>query len=493
MISLKQTQKLEQKLSPQQIQYQKLLQLNTLGLEQRIKNELEMNPFLEAEMELREEEDRPEEVEAPESTEGETENTEETEEAASSDDEFGLEDYMNDDEYFDDPGTYNQPQEEEKIQPYAPAKESLSEHLLNQLYMLDITEDLRILGENIIGNLDDDGYLLISIEAVLKEIELLNHVIIEKPAAEALLKKIQTFDPVGIASRNLQECLIVQIQNSKFDSYYAFLAEKMLTEFFEDFSHKRYDQLMQKMNMREETLRSVLEIIHGLNPKPGEGTIEYSELNQITPDFIVEKDNDNIMITLNDRSLPTITLNRTYLEMLQKNKGKKKIRTHEKNAYLFLKEKYESAKWFIACIEQRRVTMLKVMRSIVEKQFEFFDKGPRMLRPMIYRDIADEIQMDISTISRVVSGKFVQSPQGIHELKYFFSEGLATDSGEEVANKQIKEFIKDMIEGESKRSPLSDDKLAHMLNQRGIHIARRTVAKYREALKIPVARLRKSL
>jgi RNA polymerase sigma-54 factor len=493
MISLKQTQRLEQKLSPQQIQYQKLLQLNTLGLEQRIKTELEINPFLEADMELREEEEHPEEVEAPEAAEGETGDSEEVEESTSTEDEFSLEDYMNDDEYFDDPGTYNAPQEEEKIQPYAPARESLSEHLLNQLYMLDIDEEQKVLGENIIGNLDDDGYLQAGIEAVLKEIELLNHVVIQREAAEALLKRIQTFDPIGIASRSLQECLLVQIQNSTFDPYFAFLAERMLTEYFEDFSHKRYDQLMQKMNLREETLRAVLDIIHGLNPKPGEGTIEYSELNQITPDFIIEKDNDNILITLNDRSLPTITLNRTYLEMLQKNKGKKKIRTHEKNAYLFLKEKYESAKWFIACIEQRRVTMLKVMRSIVEKQFEFFDKGPRMLRPMIYRDIADEIQMDISTISRVVSGKFVQSPQGIHELKYFFSEGLATDSGEEVANKQIKEFIKDMIDGEGKRSPLSDDKLAHMLNQQGIHIARRTVAKYREALKIPVARLRKSL
>ena len=482
MISLKQTQRMEQKLSPQQIQYQKLLQLNTLGLEQRIKTELEINPFLEAEMELKEEEERPEEVEAGE----------DTEDAPDSDDEFGVEDYMNDDEYFDDPGTYATP-EEERVQPYAPARESLSEHLLNQLSVLDVDDDLRVLGENIIGNLDDDGYLQLDLESILKEIELLNHVVITLPNAEALLKKIQTFDPMGIASRTLQECLLVQVQHSSFDPYYAFLAEKMLSEYFEDFSHKRYDQLMLKMELREETLRAILTIIQSLNPKPGEGTIEFSELNQITPDFVVEKDNDNIMITLNDKSLPTITINRTYLEMLQKNKGKKKIRTHEKNAYLFLKEKFESAKWFIACIEQRRLTMLKVMRSIVEKQFEFFDKGPRMLRPMIYRDVADEIQMDISTISRVVSGKFVQSPQGIHELKYFFSEGLATDSGEEVANKQIKEFIKDMIENENNRSPLSDDKLAHMLNQQGIHIARRTVAKYREALKIPVARLRKTL
>ena len=252
---------------------------------------------------------------------------------------FGVEDYMNDDEYFDDPGTYATP-EEERVQPYAPARESLSEHLLNQLYVLDIDDDMKVLGENIIGNLDDDGYLQLDLGSILKEIELLNHVVVKLPDAEALLKKIQTFDPMGIASRTLQECLLVQVQNSSFDPYYAFLTEKMLSEYFEDFSHKRYDQLMLKMELREETLRSILTIIQSLNPKPGEGTIEFSELNQITPDFVVEKDNDNIMITLNDRSLPTITINRTYLEMLQKNKGKKKIRTHEKNAYLFLKEKF---------------------------------------------------------------------------------------------------------------------------------------------------------
>ncbi|MCE1188855.1 MAG: RNA polymerase factor sigma-54 [Ignavibacteria bacterium] len=491
MLSLRQQQKLEQKLSPQQIQYQKLLQLNTLGLEQRIKTELELNPFLEGELELREDDDReqPEEVAAGSDDEGD-----DSESGSDADNEFDISDYMNDEDYFDDPAIYKQPQtEEDRLQPFAPAKESLSEHLLNQLYLLNISEELTILGEEIIGNLDDDGYLKQDLDTLLSGLELLHHITVDPKQADALLKKIQTFDPVGIASRSLQECLLVQIQNMSFDPYYSFLAEKMLTDYFEDFSHKRYDMLMQKMQLREETLKTLLELITHLNPKPGEGDIDYSELNQITPDFIIEKDGTDFHIILNDRSLPTITINRTYLEMLQKNKGKKKLQTTEKNTYLFLKEKFESAKWFIACIEQRRNTMLKVMRSILERQWEFFDHGPRFLRPMIYKDIADEIMMDISTISRVVSGKFVQSPQGIHELKYFFSEGLSTDSGEEIANKQIKEIIKELIENENKRHPLSDDKIGSILNKQGIHIARRTVAKYREAMKLPVARLRKSL
>ncbi len=490
MLSLKQQQRLEQKLSPQQIQYQKLLQLNTLGLEQRIKTELEMNPFLEGEMELQMEDEKPVEDNETDVTEGE-----DTEERTSSDDEFSVEDYMNDEDYFSDaalesPKSQN---DEERLQPYTPSRESLSEHLLNQLYLHDFDDNMLLLGEEIIGNLDEDGYLKQNLNVIVKELSILQHVDIPLPEAEALLKLIQTFDPVGIAARSLQECLLVQLRFSHFDEYYSFLAEKLLTEHFEDFSHKRYDLLMQKMNLSEETLRAVLVLIQGLNPKPGEGNIELEELNQITPDFILERDGDDFLITLNDRSLPTLAINRTYLELLQKDKGKKKLNPMQKSAYQFMKEKFESARWFIACIEQRRNTMMRVMRSILEKQYEFFERGPKFLHPMIYKDIADDIGMDISTISRVVSGKFVQSVQGVHELKYFFSEGLATDSGEEIANKHIKELIKEMIEGEGKRSPLSDDKIAHLLNKQGIHIARRTVAKYREALRIPVARLRKVL
>ena len=246
------------------------------------------------------------------------------------------------------------------------------------------------------------------------------------------------------------------------------------------------------MNFTDESLRDTVALIQSMNPKPGEGNISSMESNQVTPDFLVEKVDENWIITLNDRSMPSVTISKHYLEMIDSNKrGKKNPR--EKETYKFLREKFESAKWFIACIQQRRETLMKIMRAILERQYEFFEKGPKLLKPMIYKDIAEEIQMDISTISRVVNGKYVQSPMGIHELKYFFSEGLSTDSGEEVSNKHIRERLKEIIEEEDKKAPHSDDRLAELLNGEGIHIARRTVAKYREQLKLPVARLRKQM
>ncbi|PIS44412.1 MAG: RNA polymerase sigma-54 factor, partial [Ignavibacteria bacterium CG08_land_8_20_14_0_20_37_9] len=471
-----------QKLSPQQIQYQKLLQLNTMALEQRIKTELELNPILEEDLELKQEEKDPDEVaEEPEDSD------------YSEEDEFTVEDYMNDEDYFDDPSYSNTQKDQETFHPTAPQRESLQEHLLEQLYLLQLAEPLVLLGEEIIGSLDQDGYLKQDLEIIVNNLDVFDHLKISLEDAENVLKEIQLLDPIGIASRSLQECLIVQIQNGTFDPYYSYLAEEMLKNHFEDFVQKRFDSTMQKMSLTQETLRAVLDLIQKLNPKPGEGNFEIAELNQITPDFLLEKVDNNYIITLNDRAMPSVTVNAAYIEMLNANKGRKKISEREKNTYKFLREKFESAKWFIACIEQRRETLLKVMRAILEKQVAFFEKGPKFLRPMIYKDIAEEIMMDISTISRVVNGKFVQSMQGVHELKYFFSEGLATDSGEEVSNKHIKERIKEIIIKEDKQSPLSDDKIAEILNEEGIHIARRTVAKYREQLRLPVARLRKTL
>jgi len=248
-----------------------------------------------------------------------------------------------------------------------------------------------------------------------------------------------------------------------------------------------------KMNLTDETLKETVNLIQSLNPKPGEGNIDSAQMNQISPDFIIEKVENDYVITLNDRSMPSVTISRQYLEMFESNRRRGKKSSREKETYKFLREKFESAKWFIACIQQRRDTLMKIMQAIFTRQYEFFEKGPKALRPMIYKDIAQEINMDISTISRVVNGKYVQSPQGIHELKYFFSEGLATDNGEEVSNKHIKERLKEIMDKEDKRKPFSDDKLAELLNDEGIHIARRTVAKYREQLRLPVARLRKEL
>lgn len=482
MLSLNQRLSQQQKLSPQQIQYQKLLQLNTLALEQRIKTELEMNPLLEEEInQTLEQDDKDRESSESEDYDETTETQQE---------EFDIEDYMNDLDFEHD--KVNRSADDEVYYPIAHSRDTLSEKLTEQLRLLNLDEKLYILGEEIIGNLDADGYLKRTLEDIVEELNMFEHLDISKEESETLLKKIQRFDPVGIAARNLQECLLIQLRAGNFDAYYKYLADELLNNCYIDFTRKRYDLIKQKLNLTEESLRATLNIIHNLNPKPGEGNAEILGMNQISPDFIIEKIEDNYIITLNDKSMPSVTISRQYLEMFDSNKKKKKT-VREKETYKFLREKFESAKWFIACIQQRRETLLKIMRAIFERQFEFFEKGPKLLKPMIYKDIADEIQMDISTISRVVNGKYVQSLMGIQELKYFFSEGLATDSGEEVSNKHIKERIKELILAEDKKKPLSDDRLAELLNEEGIHIARRTIAKYREQLRVPVARLRKEL
>ncbi|AFN74364.1 RNA polymerase, sigma 54 subunit, RpoN [Melioribacter roseus P3M-2] len=489
MLSLQQKMSLQQKLSPQQIQYQKLLQLNTLALEQRIKTELELNPILEEtledEMELEQLEEEPEK--------DNDSDEEEEEQFDNSEDEFDLEDFMNDSEYEQEFERLNKNNDEEKVYPVAMQRKSMRDNLIDQLHMLDLTEEEMILGENIIGALDKDGYFKEDLEKLVKDLKLFEGIEVSLEDAEKVLKKIQTLEPVGIAARNLQECLLIQIRNSSYDPYYSYIAEKILSEHFEDFINKRFDIIQKNLNLSTDTLKSALAIIQKLNPKPGEGNIDSEQINQITPDFIIEKVDDNYIVTLNDRAVPSVTISKTYLEMLENNKRKRKIPKREKEAHKFLREKFESAKWFIASLQQRRQTLMKIMQAILEKQYEFFENGPKYLKPMIYKDIADEIGMDISTISRVVNGKYVQSPQGIHELKYFFSEGLSTDDGNEISNKHIKELIKEICENEPKDKPYSDDKIASILQEKGIHIARRTVAKYREQLKIPVARLRKKI
>lgn len=483
MLSLQQRLSQQQKLSPQQIQYQKLLQLNTLTLEQRIKTELELNPILEEVTEA--------ELEIDQEREGEDTDSD-TDEEYDSDDEFDIEDLMNDPD-IDNEKLNRSSDDKDKMDPIAPSRSTLTEYLYDQLYMLYLSPAELVLGELIIGSLDGDGYFKQSIEKLVNELRLFEHEEITLEQGEEVLKMIQKFDPAGIAARDLQECLINQLENVEFDPYYKYLAEKILSEYYKNFVNKRYEAIQRDMNLSQETLKNVLELIKKLNPKPGEGNIESEQANQISPDFIIEKVDNNFILTLNDKSVPSVTLSQTYLEMLNTNKRKRSITPREKETHKFLREKFESAKWFIASIQQRRDTLMRIMRAILEKQYEFFEYGPRALKPMIYKDIADEVMMDISTISRVVNGKYVQSPVGIHELKYFFSEGLATDSGREISNKHIKELIKEIIESESKKSPFSDDKIASMLVEKGIHIARRTVAKYREQLKLPVARLRKSL
>ncbi|MBN1302696.1 MAG: RNA polymerase factor sigma-54 [Melioribacteraceae bacterium] len=494
MLSLNQRLSLQQKLSPQQIQYQKLLQLNTLALEQRIKTELELNPILE---EIAAEEMELEQLENEESPEQNDEKQKDDDDEfenldSSGDDEFEVEDYMNESD-LDEERINRSPDDDDKTQPIAPSRVSLTERLMDQLHLLDLTEEQTILGEVIIQSLDRDGYFKQDLNKIADDLAMFEHVKVTYKEAEEVLKKIQTLEPIGIAARDLRECLLIQLRNIKFDEYYSYLAEQVLEKHYTDFVNKRFEVIQKNLEMSRETLKMVLELIQKLDPKPGEGNIESEESNQISPDFIIEKLEGNYIVTLNDKSVPSVTISQTYLEMLNSNKRKRKISKREKETHKFLREKFESAKWFIASIQQRRQTLMKIMRAILEKQYEFFEFGPRALKPMIYKDIADEVQMDISTISRVVNGKYVQSPVGIHELKYFFSEGLSTDSGDEISNKHIKELIKEICDNENKKSPFSDDKIASMLKDKGIHIARRTVAKYREQLMIPVARLRKEL
>jgi RNA polymerase sigma-54 factor len=482
MIGFSQKLSQTQKLSPQQIQYQKLLQLNIMSLEQRIKEELELNPLLEDEL-----------LESSDSLEELAENDpldDDFEESYEED--FDVEDFMNEGEIEENNINFS-PDDDEQSKPVAPYRETLTERLMNQLHLMAEPHELQLLGEMIIQSLDKNGYLSVSLETLLEDLEMFDHVKVPMEEAEKLLKRIQLFDPLGIASRNLQECLLVQLENLSYDPYYTYIAEQILKEYYDDFVNKRFAIIESKLNLTDETLRRALDIIHKLNPKPGEGAIDSVEANQITPDFFVEKIDDNFIVSLNDKAAPSLTISKTYLEMLEGNKRKRKISPRQKETHKFLREKFESAKWFIASIQQRRNTLMQIMTTIVEKQYEFFEIGPKALKPMIYKDIADEIQMDISTISRVVNGKYVQSPVGIHELKYFFSEGLATASGEEISNKHIKELIKELIENEDKKRPLSDDKIKNLLNEKGIQIARRTVAKYREAMMIPVARLRKEM
>ncbi len=486
MIMLSMSQKLSQnqKLSPQQIQYQKLLQLNILALEQRIKMELEQNPLLEEVLE----QDEEQELELKQEEADDDLNSENDE---SPEDEFDIEDFMNDEDF--EQVASNKSPDEDDSRPIAPARGTLTEKLLEQLHLLDLSKDEMILGEDIIYSLDNDGYLREDLHKIVENLKVFDHIEISYERADEILKKIQTFDPVGIASRDLKECLLVQLENLDFDPYYSFLAKKMLKEHYKDFLNKRYDLIKKKMELTSETLKETISLIQKLNPKPGAGKIEAEETNQITPDFIIEKVGDNYIITLNDKMMPSVTISQEYLEMLNSTKRKRKMTKEEKETRKFLREKFESAKWFIVSIQQRRETLLKIMRAIFEKQYEFFEQGPKALKPMIYKDIAEVVGMDISTISRVVNGKYVQSPVGIHELKYFFSEGLATSEGDEISNKHIKELIKEIIKKESKNKPYSDDNIAEMLKEQGIHIARRTVAKYREQMKIPVARLRREL
>lgn len=486
MLSLNQKLAQQLQLLPQQILYQKLLQLNNLSLEQKIREELDLNPVLEeipieeTIQTLDEEKTSAEQEIALDQADGQIEDIES----------FSIEDFMN-----DNPEAFlpeYQGDDEEVTEIPSPEKQSLSEQLMSQLRLLNLSPELFRLGEEIIGNIDEDGYLAVNLEDILKDLELFENIKISFEQAERLLKQIQHFEPLGIASRNLQECLLIQLEEKEINPKIKNITKKILIDYFDDFTSKRYEALENKLKITRDELKEALNVIQHLNPKPGEGTLTDTDVQQITPDLIVEKIDNKFIVYLNDRNIPQIRINPEY-EIIFKKRLKKIKSGDDKELKKFIKEKLDSAKWFIDAIQQRKITLLRVMNLIVEKQKDFFEYGEKHLKPMIYKDIAEPLNLDISTISRVVNGKYVQSPVGIHELKYFFSEGLETETGESISNKNVKIRIKEIIEVEDKSNPYNDDEIAKILNKEGIKIARRTVAKYREQLGIPVAKLRRQI
>jgi RNA polymerase sigma-54 factor len=473
MINLQQQLKLGLKLTPQQVQYLKLLQLPTLALEQRIKTELELNPMLELE-------ESPElSLEQLEPEDGENSNGEA--------EEYTLDDYLKDDlEGYKSPERIVASEDDEQYNPPMPAAMPLSERLLAQFKLLEVDELDILLAEEIIGNVDEDGYLRRDLSLIVQDLNLSYGLEISQEKAESVLKKIQHLDPPGIASRSLQECLIVQLGPRPCEPAIKQLGLKILEHHFEDFKMKRFEAMRDQLQIGTDTLKKVVDLIQHLNPKPGEGQFSTQE-NYITPDFIVEHEDGDFLITLNDRNIPPLRINNAYKEMIAP-KGKKV----QKEAKDFIKQKFEAAKWFIASIHQRRETLMKVMRAIVEKQRQWFEEG-EVLKPMIYKDVAEVVGVDISTISRVVNSKYVQTEFGVYPLKYFFTSGLESETGEEVSNLMVKQRVKEIIEAEDSKDSLNDDKIAEILQKEGIRIARRTVAKYREQLGLPIARLRKKI
>ena len=489
MLNLQQKQTLQQRLSPQQIQYIKLLQLPTLALEQRIKTELEINPLLE------EGEDDPDEL--TDTTTDETASDEEsTEEPGDTEEqEYQWEELLdNAEDLYGYKARVDHSADEDRRELPMPAMESVLEKLRNQLAFLNLAEEEQLIADQIIGSIDEDGYLRRPPESIIDDIAFNQGVLLAEEDVERVLKRIQLLDPIGIASRDLQECLLVQLESLEEETLGREAAILMLQRAYKEFTMKHYEAIMRRLRIDSEELKEAFDLVRRLDPKPGEGAFSAAQ-NYITPDFSVQNEEEEFLISLNSGNAPQLRVSKSYRQMLERIVADKRSGkgTYDSETRHFLKTKFESARWFINSINQRRQTMMKVMQAIVHRQEEFFKLGEGHLKPMILKDIAEMIRMDISTISRVVNGKYVQSDFGVYELKYFFSEGLSTESGEEVSNKEVKALIDGIIAEEDKYKPLSDQRIATVLSGRGFQIARCTVTKYREQLGIPVARLRKEI
>ncbi len=484
MLHQRLAQKLQQKLSPQQIQLMKLLQIPTANLEQRIKEEIEINPALEIEATQREEDDYradQEEVDA--------ESPDEREE------EFDLTEYLTDDDVADyktRDDNYPDPDEERVI----PVRvvETFHENLLKQLGLVPLDAQQYLIAEHIIGSLDEDGWLRRDLESIADDLAFTQNIIADPADLEASLQVVQSLDPPGVGARNLQECLLLQLRRKESNPTIR-LAIKMLEEQFEAFSKKHYEKIIRSLGIEEDELKYALDEVLRLNPKPGGSFTGGEKSDQvIVPDFIVDSKDGELELRLTKGNSPDLRISQDYRDMLKEYQASKQHTSDQKQAVLFIKQKIDAAKWFIDAIRQRQLTLYSTMHAIMDYQQAFFLTGDETrMRPMILKDIAEQINMDISTVSRVANSKYVQTEFGTFPLKYFFSESLTTDSGEEVSTREVKNILQTLIGQEDKRKPLSDQQLMEYLQEKGYNIARRTVAKYREQLNLPVARLRKEL
>jgi RNA polymerase sigma-54 factor len=484
MLNQRLQQKLLQKLSPQQIQMIKLLEVPTLQIEERIKKELEENPALE--------EGQDDDDVQPEAEEDQFDEKDKDQE------EFTIDDYIDDDDIPDyrlQTKNYSKDEEKRSEIPFSVGF-SFQEHLESQLGLRDLTEKQKILGEYILGNIDEDGYLRRELINIVDDLAFLQNIETTEGELEEVLSIIQDLEPAGVGARTLRECLLLQIEKRDKTQPAMNLAHKILDLHFEEFTKRHYDKIIARLGISENELKAAIDEVLKLNPKPGGVYSDpFNKSSQpIIPDFILELSEDGFDLHLNSRNLPELRLSGAYREMLQSYSQDKSQKKEMKDAVQFVKQKIDSARWFIDAIKQRQNTLLLTMNAILEYQQDYFIDGDETrLKPMILKDVAEMTGLDISTISRVANSKFIQTHFGIFPLKFFFSEGLQTDSGEEVSTREIKRILQDCIENEQKRRPLTDERLTEILQEKGYLIARRTVAKYREQLNIPVARLRREI
>ncbi len=486
-------QKLLQKLSPQQIQLMKLLQLPTVALEQRIKEELEVNPALE-EGEESSEEDKKDEIDEDDDGLFEDGAEGDDEKESVKDEDFALGDYMDEDEGYSYREHVNNssPDDERREMPLSQGP-GFHDQLLSQLGLQPIDDHQYQVASYLIGNMDEDGYMRRELGAIVDDIAFSQNITTTEEELKELLGLIQTFDPPGVGARDLQECLLLQLQRKNPKTPEVVLAMRVVQEHMEEFSKKHYDKISRRLGIDDESLKRVIREVTHLNPRPGSSAIDSARsVQDVVPDFIVSNSDGKLDLTLNERNMPELRVSGMYSNMLQEYARSKD--KSSKEAVNFIKQKIDSAKWFMDALRQRQQTLLLTMEAIMEYQYEYFLEGDETkLRPMILKDIADRVGLDISTVSRVANSKYVQTQFGTFLLKSFFSESLSTDSGEEVSTREVKKILSDCIAAEDKRRPLTDDRLAKILKDKGYNIARRTVAKYREQLDIPVARLRKEL